>query len=47
VSREAVAMLTPQYPRRPYTFLAWREVSRDQDAKAPAALPETPLGQPR
>ena len=47
VSREAVAMLTPQYPRRPYTFLAWREVSRDQDAKAATALPETPLGQPR
>ncbi len=47
VSREAVAMLTPQFPRRPYTFLAWREVSRDQDAKAPAADPGIADGQPR
>ena len=44
VSREAVAMVTPQYPRRPYTFLAWREVSRDRDAKAAAAAPEAPVG---
>ena len=44
VSREAVAMVTPQYPHRPYTFLAWREVSRDQDAKAAAAAPEVPVG---
>lgn len=27
VTREAVAVATPQYPRRPYTFLAWREVA--------------------
>jgi len=40
VSREAVALLTPQYARRPYTFLAWREVSRDMDAKASAAAPK-------
>jgi len=43
VSREAVAMLTPQYPRRPQAFLAWREVSRDRDAKT-AAGPEQPVG---
>ena len=36
VSREAVAMLTPQYQKRPYTFLAWREISRAMDARAPA-----------
>lgn len=43
VAREAVALVTPQYPKRPYTFLAWREVSRDQDAAArPAAEPEAP-----
>lgn len=47
VTREAVAMLSPQFPRRPYTFLAWREVSRDQDAKAPAAAQEAPVGQSR
>lgn len=35
VRREAVAMLTPQFPRRPYTFLAWREVSRSQDDRPP------------
>jgi general secretion pathway protein K len=34
VSREGVAMLTPQFPKRPFTFLAWREVSRTMDAKA-------------
>ena len=34
VSREAVAMITPQYARRPYAYLAWREVSRDADAKS-------------
>ena len=37
VSREAVAMATPQYARRPYTFLAWREVSRDADARSATA----------
>jgi general secretion pathway protein K len=47
VSREAVAMLTPQFPRRPYTYLAWREVSLDQDDRTPAATPEAPVGQPR
>jgi general secretion pathway protein K len=44
VSREAVAMITPQYPRRPYTLLAWREVSREQDAKASRAASEVPVG---
>jgi len=44
VSREAVAMITPQYARRPYTFLAWREVSRDADAKAVAASQEAAGG---
>jgi general secretion pathway protein K len=46
VSREAVAMLTPQFPRRPFTYLAWREVSRDRDAKA-AVTTEGSVGQPR
>jgi general secretion pathway protein K len=44
VAREAVALLTPQYPRRPYTFLAWREASRERDA---AGGPESTRGQPR
>lgn len=44
LSREAVAMLTPQFSRRPYAFLAWREISRDQDAKASAAMSEAPIG---
>jgi general secretion pathway protein K len=48
VSRDAVAMLSPQFPRRPYTLLAWREVSRDRDAGATSsALPEGDLVQPR
>jgi hypothetical protein len=47
VAREAVALLTPQFPRRPYAYLAWREVSREQDAKSPAANPEVALGKPR
>jgi general secretion pathway protein K len=48
VSREAVAVLSPQYPRRPYTLLLWREVSRDQEARAnPMTVPETALVQPR
>jgi len=47
VSREGVAMLTPQFPRRPYTFLAWREVSRDQDAQVPAVDEDVPDGKPR
>ncbi len=48
VSREAVAMLSPQYPRRPYTLLAWREVSRDRDARGPANTgEEAAVGQPR
>jgi general secretion pathway protein K len=42
VSREGVAMLTPQFPKRPFTFLAWREVSRTMDAKAGAPV----AGQP-
>ncbi len=37
VSREAVAMLTPQFPRRPYTFLAWRELPRAAEPAAPEA----------
>jgi general secretion pathway protein K len=44
VSREAVALLTPQYPRRPYTYLAWRELSRDQDARTSATPLEAPIG---
>jgi general secretion pathway protein K len=47
VSREAVVLLTPQFPRRPYTMLAWREVSRTRNADATAPAPETALGQPR
>jgi len=48
VSRDAVAMLSPQFPRRPYTLLAWREVSRDKDASATSsAVPEGELVQPR
>jgi general secretion pathway protein K len=49
VAREAVAMLTPQYPRRPSTYLAWREVSRATDANSSrgAASTENPVGQPR
>ena len=51
ITREAVAMLTPQYPRRPWTLLAWREVSRDQDARRAAdgtkAFPEPPSGERR
>lgn len=40
VSREAVVLLTPQFPKRPYTFLAWREVSRLMDSKAAPASGE-------
>jgi general secretion pathway protein K len=51
VQREAVAVLTPQYPRRPWTLLAWREISREQDAKRgseiPGAIPEPPRGDRR
>ncbi len=51
VTREAVAMLTPQFARRPWTLLAWREVSRDQDARRAAdgtkAFPESPSGERR
>jgi general secretion pathway protein K len=51
VRREAVAVLTPQFPRRPWTLLAWREVSREQDAKRgsepPNALPEASRGERR
>ena len=38
VSREGVAMLSPQFPKRPFTFLAWREVSRLMDAKSAAPV---------
>lgn len=51
VTREAVAMLTPQFARRPSTLLAWREVSRDQDARRAAdgtkPFPEPPSGERR
>jgi general secretion pathway protein K len=47
VSREAVVLLTPQFPRRPYTMLAWREVFRQRNADAPASTPEAAVGQPR
>lgn len=46
VAREAVVVMTPQYARRPLAVLAWREPSREQDAKA-AAAPENPGVQPR
>jgi hypothetical protein len=43
-----VAVLTPQFPRRPWTLLAWREVSRDQDAKRENdRIPENAFGQRR
>ncbi len=35
LGREAVAISTPQYPRRPYTFLAWREVAPERAAASP------------
>lgn len=47
VSREAIALLTPQYPRRPYTYLAWREVSREQDTRPNASTRESAVGKPR
>jgi general secretion pathway protein K len=51
VQREAVAVLTPQFPRRPWTLLAWREVSREQDAKrgpeSSNAFPEPSRGERR
>lgn len=47
VSREGVAMLTPQFPRRPYTFLAWREVARNGDAAAAGPVTEAPVGERR
>jgi general secretion pathway protein K len=47
VSRDAVVLLSPQFPRRPYTFLSWREGSRPRDANPTAALPETSRGQRR
>jgi hypothetical protein len=40
-------MLTPQFPRRPYTFLAWRELPREREAGATGVSPETAVGQPR
>ena len=42
VSREGVAMLSPQFPKRPFTFLAWREVSRLMDAKSAAPVAGVP-----
>jgi general secretion pathway protein K len=47
VAREAIALLTPQYPRRPYTYLAWREVPRERDAESANAAPENSRGQSR
>jgi general secretion pathway protein K len=43
VSREVIAAVTPQYPRRPYTFLAWREVAPDRNSAAASAT-EVPRG---
>ncbi len=38
----------PQFPRRPYTFLAWREVSRDAGCEgARRRRRRLPVGQPR
>ncbi|MBL0142244.1 MAG: general secretion pathway protein GspK [Betaproteobacteria bacterium] len=42
VAREAVIVISPQFPRRPYAVLAWREPSREADRQV-AAAPETPL----
>jgi general secretion pathway protein K len=48
IQREAVAMMTPQFTRRPFTLLSWREISRDQDAKrAGGNSPENALGERR
>jgi general secretion pathway protein K len=47
VSREAVAMLSPQFPRRPYTYLAWREVSRPANAPGPGPAEEAAVGERR
>ncbi len=46
VAREAVVVMTPQYARRPLAMLAWREPTREQDARS-AAAPEKPGVQPR
>lgn len=45
VSRDAVVLASPQFPRRPYTFLSWREGVRASDAMSVPPLPEASLGQ--
>lgn len=45
--REAVVLLTPQFPRRPYTMLAWREPVRASAAPAAPATGEAAVGQSR
>lgn len=47
VSREGVALLTPQFPRRPYTFLAWREVAPESEAGAAGPTAEASDGERR
>ena len=47
VRREAVAALTPQFPRRPWTLLAWRETSGDPDANRAGIDTESALGERR
>lgn len=47
VSREAVVVITPQFPRRPFAVLAWREPSRDEAARATATTPEAAHGERR
>lgn len=44
VSRDAVVLASPQFPRRPYTLLSWREGARVGEADTPTPLSEVPLG---
>lgn len=47
VSREAVAFVTPQFPRRPYALLAWREVPRATAGAGDPGAPPEPAGEQR
>ena len=47
VRREAVAALTPQFPRRPWTMLAWREILGDPEAMRTGTEPGSALGDRR
>lgn len=44
ISREAVAIPTVQFPKRPYALLAWREISRRNPSSAAAAAGQTLTG---